>query len=50
MPKMVNREVWEGAAIRQAMTDGDEWETEFPLKIVDIIHDLNGMEKLQNLA
>ena len=50
MPEMVNREVWEGAAIRQAMTEGDEWETAVPSQIVDIIHDLNGIEKLQNLA
>ena len=49
MPEMVNREVWEGAAIRQAMTEGDEWETAVPHQIVDIIHDLNGIEKLQNL-
>ena len=50
MPEMVNREVWEGAAIRQAMTEDDEWETAVPLQIVDIIHDLNGIEKLRNLA
>ena len=49
-PKVINREVWEGAAIRQAMTEGDEWETAVPSQIVDIIHDLNGIEKLQNLA
>ena len=49
-PEMVNREVWEGAAIRQAMTKGDEWRTAVPPQIVDIIHDLNGIEKLQNLA
>ena len=50
MPEMVNREVWEGAAIRQAMTEDDEWETAVPLQIVDIIRDLNGIEKLQTLA
>ena len=50
MPEMVNREVWEGAAIRQAMTEGDEWEKAVPHQIVNIIHDLNGIEKLQNLA
>ena len=49
-PKVINREVWEGAAIRQAMTEGDDWETAVPSQIVDIIHDLNGIEKLQNLA
>ena len=50
MPEMVNRDVWEGAAIRQAMMVGDEWETAVPPQIVDIIHDLNVIEKLQNLA
>ena len=50
IPEMVNREVWEGAAIRQAMTEGDDWETAVPSQIVDLIHDLNGIEKLQNLA
>ena len=50
MPEMVNREVWEGAAIRQAMMEGDEWEKAVPHQIVNIIHDLNGIEKLQNLA
>ena len=50
MPEMVNRDVWEGAAIRQAMMVGDEWETAVPPQIVSIIHDLNVIEKLQNLA
>ena len=50
MPEMVNRDVWEGAAIRQAMMEDDEWETAVPPQIVDIIHDLNVIEKLQNLA
>ncbi len=49
-PKVINREVWEGAAIRQAMTEGDDWETAVPSQIVDLIYDLNGIEKLQNLA
>ena len=50
VPEMINREVWEGAAIRQAMTEGDEWETTVPPQIVDYIHDSNGIEKLQELA
>ncbi len=49
-PKVINREIWEGAAIRQAMTEDDDWETAVPSQIVDLIHDLNGIEKLQNLA
>ena len=50
IPEMINREVWEGAAIRQAMMEGDEWEPAAPYQTVNIIHDLTGIEKLQNLA
>jgi hypothetical protein len=32
------------------MTEGDDWETAVPSQIVDLIYDLNGIEKLQNLA
>jgi len=50
IPEMVNREVWEGAAIRQAMTEGDEWEVAIPPQIVNMIRDLNVIERLKNLA
>ena len=49
-PRMVNREVWEGAAIRQAMTEGGEWEEAIPPQIVDMIHNLNVIQRLKNLA
>ena len=50
IPEMFNREVWEGAAIRQAMTEGDEWEVAIPPQIVSMIRDLNVIERLKNLA
>tara|TARA_B100001105_G_scaffold105435_1_gene84521 strand:- start:320 stop:817 length:498 start_codon:yes stop_codon:yes gene_type:complete len=50
IPKMINREVWEGAAIRRAMTEGDEWEEAIPPQIVDMIYHLNVIERLKNLA
>ena len=34
----------------KAMLEDDDWETAVPHQIVDLIHDLNGIEKLQNLA
>ena len=49
-PEMVNREVWKGAAIRQAMTEGDEWGTAVPPQIADIIHKLIGVGRLRKLA
>ena len=50
IPEMINREVWEGAAIRLAMMEGDEWEVAIPPQIVDMIRDLNVIERLKNLA
>ena len=50
IPEMINREVWEGAAIRQAMTEGDEWEVAIPPQIVSMFRDLNVIERLKNLA
>ena len=49
-PRVINREVWEGAAIRRAMMEGDEWEVAVPPQIVDIIHELKGTERLKNLS
>ena len=49
-PRMVNREVWEGGAIRQAMTEGGEWKEAIPPQIVDMIHNLNVIQRLKNLA
>ena len=49
-PQFVNREVWEGSSIRQAMTEGDDWERAVPPQIVDKIHTLNGTERLKRLS
>ena len=49
VPEMINRKVWEGAAIRRAMMVGDEWETAVPSQIVDYISDSNGIGKLHEL-
>tara|TARA_B100000029_G_scaffold208531_1_gene206377 strand:- start:14 stop:511 length:498 start_codon:yes stop_codon:yes gene_type:complete len=49
-PEFVNREVWEGSSIRQAMTEGDDWERAVPPQIVDKIHTLNGTERLKRLS
>jgi len=49
-PEFVNRVVWEGSSIRQAMTEGDDWERAVPPQIVDKIHSLNGTERLKRLS
>ena len=50
IPEFVNREDWEGSSIRQAMTEGDDWERAVPPQIVDKIHSLNGTERLKRLS
>ena len=50
IPRFVNREVWEGSAIRQAMLEEDEWESAVPPQIVNYIHNLNGTERLKNIS
>ena len=45
---MVNREAWEGSSIRLAMKEGGDWESAIPNKVVNIIHDINGIDRLMN--
>ena len=40
-PKMINREVWQGASIRQAMKAGDDWEMDVPANVVKIISNID---------
>tara|TARA_Y100000588_G_C13797304_1_gene729279 strand:- start:20 stop:517 length:498 start_codon:yes stop_codon:yes gene_type:complete len=48
--EMVNREAWEGSAIRQAMKEDDDWEVAVPNQIVEIIHRIGGTERLKTLS
>ena len=40
VPDLVNREAWQGASIRQAMKDGDDWEMDVPASVASIISDI----------
>ena len=48
--EMINREVWEGSAIRLAMKEGGDWESAVPNQIVEIIHSIDGTERLKILS
>jgi nicotinamide-nucleotide adenylyltransferase len=48
--ELFNREVWEGSAIRLAIKEGDDWGSAVPSQIVDIIHHIDGTERLKNLT
>ena len=46
---MINREVWEGSAIRLVMKEGGDWESAVPNQIAEIIHRIDGTERLKIL-
>ena len=40
VPNLINREAWQGASIRQAMKDGDDWEMDVPASVANIISEI----------
>ena len=40
VPKLLNRVVWQGVSIRQAMKDGDDWEMDVPAVVTEIISEI----------
>ena len=48
--QMFNREVWEGSAIRLAMKEGGDWESAVPNQIAEIIHRMDGTDRLKILS
>jgi len=48
--KIINREVWEGSAIRLAMKVDGDWESAVPNQIVEIIQSIDGTERLKILS
>ncbi len=45
VPEMINRGVWEGSSIRQAILEGGDWEKDVPQVVADLISDID-LEKL----
>ena len=41
VPKLINREAWQGVSIRQAMKDGDDWEMNVPPIVAKIISEID---------
>ncbi|HOI14118.1 MAG TPA: nicotinamide-nucleotide adenylyltransferase [Methanoculleus sp.] len=49
-PNMHERLVHSGTAIRQRMLDGEPWEHLVPQAVVDVIREIRGVERLQQIA
>ena len=41
VPELINREVWQGVSIRQAIKDGDGWEMNVPPSVAKIISEID---------
>ena len=47
---MFNREVLEGSEVRQRMIDGDDWQSLVPDAVVDVVDEIDGIERLQMVS
>jgi len=47
---MYNRDELEGTELRERMIAGEEWEHLVPDKVVDVIDDVDGLERLRRIA
>ncbi|MDK2791130.1 MAG: nicotinamide-nucleotide adenylyltransferase [Methanothermococcus sp.] len=49
-PKMYNRKEYSGTEIRKKMLNGESWEHLVPSEVVDVINEINGVERLKRLS
>jgi len=47
---MVNREDLKGSKIRQRMIHGDPWEDRVPQDVVDVVEEIDGLDRLRTIA
>ena len=47
---MFNRDVLEGAELRERMIHGDDWESLVPESVADVIDEIDGIERIQRVS
>ena len=47
---MFNRDVLEGAELRERMLSGDDWRSLVPDPVVDIVEEIDGIERIQRVS
>lgn len=47
---MFNREELEGAEVRERMIEGDDWQSLVPEAVVQVIREIDGIERIQRIA
>jgi len=49
-PPMYNREEFSGTGIREKMLNGEPWEALVPAAVVDVVKEVDGIQRLKDLA
>jgi nicotinamide-nucleotide adenylyltransferase len=47
---MFDRETLKGSEIREMMTDGDDWQIHVPDQVIDIIDEINGIQRIRAIS
>lgn len=47
---MFNRDVLEGTEVRERMINGDDWQTLVPKAVVEVVEEMNGIERIQMVS
>ena len=49
-PPLYNREVYSGTEVRRRMLAGDDWKTLLPSSVVDVIREIDGINRLNHIS
>jgi len=47
---MFDRHVLEGTELRERMVAGDDWESHVPDAVVDVVHEVDGVQRIRHVA
>jgi nicotinamide-nucleotide adenylyltransferase len=48
--KLLNRDDWSGTSIREKMLAGGNWEKDVPRQVTEVIREIDGVQRLRDLA
>ncbi len=48
--ELINRVEWSGTKIRKKMISGENWEKDVPEKVIEIINEIDGVQRIRDLS
>lgn len=49
-PPLFNREIYSGTEVRRRMLEGDDWKSLLPSSVVDVIEEIDGINRIRHLS